>query len=61
MPQLYNPAAITSLKQITYKVNTAGDAWFNSTIASTDSPDNTADKAEVLAQCQALSPLGVEG
>ena len=60
MPQLYNPANITSISGIDYKVKTTGDAWFQPTVGSTDSPDYTADKAEAVTQCQKLSPNGSE-
>ena len=59
MPQLYNPANITSIAGIEYKVNTTGDAWFQPTIGS-DSPDYTADKADAVTQCEKLSPNGSE-
>ncbi len=57
----YNPGATTPvIKSIAYSVTATGDALFNSTIASTDSPDYTTDKAEANAQCLALSPLATE-
>jgi len=48
------------LKAVTYAVNTTGDTMFPSTIASTDSPDYTADKVEANTQCVAVSPLATE-
>lgn len=48
------------LKEVRYTVNTTGDAMFNATITSTDSPDYTADKAEVNTQCVAVSPFASE-
>ena len=45
------------LKEVRYAVNTTGDALFNAAIGSTDSPDYTADKADVNTQCVAVSPL----
>lgn len=53
-------ASDSSLIAVEYKVNATGDVWFPATIASTDSPDYTADKAEAVTQCQKISPLGVE-
>ena len=50
----------TVVKEVKYAVNTTGDAMFNSTIGSTDSPDYTADKAEANTQCVAVSPLATE-
>ena len=49
-----------AFKRVLYAVKTTGDTWFQPTIASTDSPDYTADKAEALAQCTLLSPEGEE-
>ena len=43
---------------VLYAVNTTGDTWFQPTIASSDSPDYTADKTEALTQCQMNSPQG---
>ena len=48
------------LSSVEYAVNTTGDTMFHSTIASTDSPDYTADKVEANTQCVAVSPLAVE-
>ena len=48
------------VKEVKYAVNATGDAMFNSTIGSTDSPDYTADKAEANTQCVAVSPLATE-
>ena len=47
----------TVLKEVKYAVKTTGDAMFNSTIGSTDSPDYTADKVEANTQCVLLSAL----
>ena len=48
--------------QVTYAVNTTGDAWYCPTIRTSDSPDlSTApDKAAAVAQCALNSPEGVE-
>ncbi len=60
-PLAFNPGATTPvIKSISYVVNTTGDALFNSTIASSDSPDYTEAAAEANAQCVAVSPLAVE-
>ena len=48
------------LSAVTYAVRTTGDTMFPSTIASTDSPDYTADKVEANTQCVAVSPLATE-
>ena len=45
---------------VEYMVNTSGDALFNPTIASSDSPNYTADKVEANTQCLKLSPDAVE-
>lgn len=60
MGKAFDPAATPAISKIEYKVNATGDTWFPATIASTDSPDYTADKVEAVTQCQKLSPLGVE-
>ena len=61
MPLAYDPGKITpSISKIEYSVAASGDPFFQPAIASSDSPDYTADKAEALAQCKKLSPLGVE-
>ena len=57
---IYNPKTITDIKEITYSVSTTGDALFNSTIASTDSPYYSVDKEEANVQCVELSPLAIE-
>lgn len=44
--------------RVLYAVKTSGDTWFQPKIASTDSPDYTADKDEALTQCQMNSPEG---
>ena len=46
--------------QVEYMVNTTGDAMFQPTIASSDSPDYTADKVEANEQVLKLSPDAVE-
>ena len=46
--------------QVEYMVNTTGDAMFQPTIASSDSPDYTSAKVEANAQCVKLSPNAVE-
>ena len=48
--------------QVTYAVNTTGDAWYCPTIRTSDSPDlSTApDKAAAVTQCALNSPEGVE-
>ena len=58
MTMAFNAKA--SSVQIDYKVNTTGDAWFQPTVASSDSPDYTVVKAEAVTACQVLSPTGVE-
>ena len=50
----------SALKQVKYAVKTTGDAMFNPTIGSSDSPDYTAKKAEANTQCVAMSPLATE-
>ena len=61
MSKAFDPGASTPVIQtITYTVNATGDALFNPTIGSTDSPDYTADKAEANTQCLTLSPLAAE-
>ena len=49
-----------AFKRVLYAVKTTGDTWFQPKIASTDSADYTADKAEALTQCQMNSPEGEE-
>ena len=62
MPQLYNPKAITSIDSIEYVVNATGDAAFQPTIGTSDSPNYAAnpDKAAAVAQCTIMSPLLTE-
>ena len=60
MSKAYDPSATSILQTITYNVTTTGDSLFHSTIASSDSPNYTADKAEANTQCLALSPLAAE-
>ena len=60
MTMAFDPSATPILQTITYNVTTTGDSLFHSTIASSDSPDYTADKAEVSTQCVAVSPLAEE-
>jgi len=50
----------SALKQVKYAVKTTGDAMFNPTIRSSDSPDYTAKKSEANTQCVAMSPLASE-
>jgi len=50
----------SSLVSVSYSVANTGDALFHSTIASTDSPDYTADKVEANTQCLKLNPHAVE-
>ena len=60
---LFQPSATTSsLSRITYAVSTTGDAPFNPTIGTSDSPDysNATDKAAAVAQAAILSPLAEE-
>ena len=49
-----------AFQRVLYAVKTTGDTWFQPKIASTDSPDYTADKDEALTQCQMNSPEGEE-
>ena len=49
-----------AFKRVLYAVATTGDTWFQPAIASTDSPDYVADKAEALTQCELISPQGEE-
>lgn len=61
MQMAYDPGKATpAIAVVDYQVNATGDAWFPVTIASTDSPDYAADKAEAVTQCGKLSPLGQE-
>ena len=60
---LYQPSAATSsLSRITYAVSTTGNALFNATVGTSDSPDytNATDKAAAVAQNAILSPLSEE-
>ena len=50
----------SAISAVTYAVNATGDAMFNSTIGSSDSPDYTAAKAEANTQCVAVSPAATE-
>tara|TARA_B100000214_G_scaffold273395_1_gene203590 strand:- start:786 stop:968 length:183 start_codon:yes stop_codon:yes gene_type:complete len=43
---------------VLYAVPASGDTWFQPTIASSDSPDYTADNTEALAQCEMMNPQG---
>ena len=56
----FNPFSTTTIKEITYTVAASGNAMFQPTIQSTDTPDYSADKVEVNAQCVILSPLAIE-
>ena len=44
--------------KVLYAVPASGDTWFQPTVASSDSPDFTADKTEALAQCVMMNPQG---
>lgn len=54
------PNYTSAISAVTYAVNTTGDALFDSTIGSSDSPDYTADKVEANTQCVAVSPAASE-
>ena len=62
MTMAYNPKNTSTITSIEYAVAVTGNTWFLPTIAASDSPDysSATDKAEALAQCQKLSPLGVQ-
>ena len=60
MSIIYDPGKSTPSYSIEYKVAAAGETWFQPTIASSDSPDFTADKIEAATQCAVLSPNGSE-
>ena len=60
MGKAYDPSATPVISSIEYSVNTTGDTWFQPTVASSDSPDYTATKAEAATQCAVMSPLGTE-
>lgn len=55
----YKPSE-AAISAVTYAVSTTGDALFQSTIASSDSPDYSIAAAEANAQCVKLSPLAEE-
>ena len=57
MSMAYN--AKNSSVTIDYLVATTGDRWFIPTTGQGDNP-NAGTTAQQLAQCQILSPLGVE-
>ena len=60
---LFQPSATSlSLSRITYAVSSTGDALFNATVGTSDSPDytNATDKAAAVAQAAILSPLSEE-
>ena len=59
MSIIFDPAA-TSIKAVTYAVKTTGDAMFQPTIGTSDSPDYTADKTAANAQAVIMSPLAEE-
>ena len=59
MPLGYKPSE-AAISAVTYAVTTTGDAMFQSTIASSDSPDYTTAKAEANTQCVKLSPKAQE-
>lgn len=58
----YDPKNITTITSVQYAVSKTGECWFQPTIANTDSPNSSSDvdKAQALAQCALLSPLGAE-
>ena len=58
MGKAYDPSATPVISSIESSVAADGDTWFQPTIASSDSPDYTADKSEAVTQCGVLSPLG---
>ena len=50
----------SALKEVKYAVKATGDAMFNPTIGSSDSPNYTTAKAEANTQCVVMSPLATE-
>ena len=50
----------SAVSAVTYAVNTTGDAMFNSTIRSSDSPNYTTAKTEANTQCVAVSPAATQ-
>ena len=60
MTMAFNPKTTDTITSVEYMVNATGDAMFQPTIASSDSPDYTADKVEANAQVLKLNPLAVE-
>ena len=59
MPQLYNPANLTTITEIQYAVGSTGDRFFIP-VNSDEHGGGDGDMSDQLAQCQKLSPLGVE-
>ena len=59
MPLGYKPSE-AAISAVTYAVSTSGDAMFQPTIASSDSPDYSTASVEANAQCVKLSPLAQE-
>ena len=57
MSMSFNPGATPVIKSISYVVAADGNAIFQPTIASSDSPDYTAAKAEANTQAVVMSPL----
>ena len=53
-------ASDSSVTAVTYSVSTTGDALFQPTISSSDSPDYTTAKAEANTQCLVMNPLAQE-
>ena len=61
MPPLgYMPGASSPIESIKYAVATTGNAMFQPTVASSDSPDYTTCKVEANQQVVKLSPLAEE-
>ena len=54
------PGSYDATHTVYYAVKTTGDAMFNPTIRSSDSPDYTAKKVEANTQCVAMSPNATE-
>jgi len=59
MPLAYNPGGTPAIASVEYIVGTTGDRLFIPTTGQGDNP-NAGTTAQQLAQCQILSPLGVE-
>ena len=56
----FNPGATPVIDSIKYAVATTGNAMFQPTVASSDSPDYTTCKVEANQQVVKLSPLAEE-